>query len=117
MLYHPIARLDTGKREIKMVFSHRSFRTENPLLGRSRSGVGVGVGVDIFRSESELESESLKTRRLRSPAHDRFKEQRGECQRLGMCPFFYYLAGNLIGRKLSGRIMVKHEGLPLDLDR
>ena len=49
-----------------MVFSHRSFRTENPLLGRSRSGVGVGVGVDIFRPESELESESLKIRRLRS---------------------------------------------------
>ena len=31
--------------------------------------------------------------------------------------FLYYLAGNLIGRKLSGRIMVKHKGLTSDLGR
>ena len=68
MLYRPIARLDTSKREIKMAISHCSFGMETPLLGRSRSGVGVGVGVDIFRPESELESESSKSCRLRSPA-------------------------------------------------
>ena len=62
MLYHPIARLDTNKREmIKLAISHCFFRMETPLLGQSRSGVGVGVGVDIFRPESEL----LKIRRLR----------------------------------------------------